>query len=55
MKNESQPSAFQKFDAAIRKIFTVSHGELKRREPEWKKQRKAKKLGARNTPPSPWT
>jgi hypothetical protein len=32
----------QKFDAALSKILSVSHDELKRREEEWKKQRKAK-------------
>jgi hypothetical protein len=34
---------FQRFDAAMSKILSVSHDELKRREEEWKKQRKAKR------------
>jgi len=33
---------FKKFDDAMTKILSVSHDELKRREEEWKKQRKAK-------------
>lgn len=36
-------SEFDKFDAALGKILSVSHKELQRREAEWKKQRKAKK------------
>ena len=34
---------FQKFDATVGKLLSVSHEELQRREAEWKKQRKAKK------------
>lgn len=34
---------FQKFDDAMRTIFSVSHDEFKRREAEWKKQRKVKR------------
>jgi len=34
---------FDRFDAALTKILSVSHEELKRREVEWKKQRKGKK------------
>jgi hypothetical protein len=40
-KNES--AEFQNFDSSIRKILSVSHDELKRRETKWKKRRKAKK------------
>jgi len=29
------PSEFQKFDAVLGKILSVSHDELKRREAEW--------------------
>lgn len=32
------------FDKAVTKILSVSHKELKRREVEWKKQRRAKKM-----------
>lgn len=31
------------FDKAVGKLLAVSHEELKRREGEWKKQRKRKK------------
>jgi hypothetical protein len=36
---ESEPD---RFEAALDKILSVSHEELKRREEEWKKQRKTK-------------
>jgi hypothetical protein len=42
---------FEKFDSAIKKILSVSHDELKRREKEWKKQR-AKKKRAKPSPAS---
>ena len=32
-------SEFEKFDATVRKVLSVSHEELKRREAEWKRQR----------------
>lgn len=40
MKNSTE---FEKFDTVVKKVLTVSHEELKRREAEWKKKRKAKK------------
>lgn len=36
-------SESERFDAAIRQIFSVSRTEFKRRENEWKKQKAAKK------------
>ncbi len=40
MKVESEPqSEAQKFDAAMRKILSVSKEELKKREKEWKRKR----------------
>jgi hypothetical protein len=42
---------FGKFDATMRKILSVSHEELKRREAKWKRQR-AKKKRARTSPAS---
>jgi len=38
---------FQRFDAAVSKVLSVSHDELVRREEEWKKQRKRKKRNAK--------
>jgi hypothetical protein len=38
-----EPSEAQKFDAGVRKILSVSHDELKRREERWKHERAAKK------------
>jgi hypothetical protein len=46
-----QLSEGQKFDAGMRKILSVSHDELKRREAAWQKERKkqrAKKKRAKN-------
>lgn len=40
MKKQSE---FEKFDAAMRKILSVSHEELKRRENKWRRQRRARK------------
>jgi hypothetical protein len=37
-----EKSDFQKFDAGVRKILSVSHDELKRREEEWKRKRATK-------------
>jgi hypothetical protein len=34
---------FERFDEAMKKLLSVSHADLKRREEEWKKQRKARK------------
>ena len=36
---------FDKFDAVMRKVLTVSHAELKRREEKWKRDRAKKKRG----------
>lgn len=44
---KSEPTESQRFDAALTKILSVSHDELKRREAEWKKQRKARKKRAK--------
>ncbi len=46
MKNDRtmrEESEFAKFDAVMRQILSVPHDELKRREAEWKKRRKAKR------------
>jgi len=34
---------FQKFDATVRKVLSVSHDELKRRERVWKRNRTRRK------------
>jgi hypothetical protein len=41
MKREQ--SEFEKFDAVMGKILSVSHDELKAREAQWKKDRKRTK------------
>ena len=46
-------SEFEKFDATVRKVLSVSHDELVRREKEWKRKRKlAKKKRAKTSPAS---
>jgi hypothetical protein len=40
---KSELTDFQKFDATVGKMLSVSHKEIQRREAEWKKQRKRKK------------
>lgn len=42
---------FDKFDGVMRKILSVSHDELKRREREWKRKR-ARKKRAKTSPAS---
>lgn len=45
--NEEAPSDFQKFDAVMRKILSVSKEELQKRERVWKRKReRAKKKRA---------
>jgi hypothetical protein len=34
---------FEKFDVTVRRVLSVSHDELKRREKEWKRKRARKK------------
>jgi len=41
----------ERFDATVRKVLSVSHDELVKREREWKRKRAAKKR-ARNPPAS---
>jgi hypothetical protein len=44
---------FEKFDATVRKVLSVSHDELVKREKEWKRKRKlAKKKRAKTSPAS---
>jgi hypothetical protein len=40
--NKEQSKEFQNFDATMRKILSVPHEELKRREAQWKIRRKAR-------------
>ncbi len=40
---------FEKFDATMRKVLSVSHDELQHREKEWKRKR-ARKKRARAAP-----
>jgi hypothetical protein len=37
---------FEKFDATVRKVLSVSHDELKRREKAWKRNRAKRKKRA---------
>jgi len=40
---------FDKFDAVMKKVLSVSHDELKRREREWKRKRAKKKRSKSST------
>jgi len=42
---------FDKFDATVRKVLSVSHDELQKREKEWKRKR-ARKKRAKTSPAS---
>ena len=49
---KSEPTEFEKFDAALGKALSISKAELLRREEEWKKQRRRKtraRTGKRQT------
>ena len=50
-KRNNEPSDAQKFDAVVRKILSVPHDELKKREKEWKRKR-ARKKRAKTSPAS---
>jgi hypothetical protein len=51
MKRERETPESRKFKAAMRTILSVSHDELKRREEEWKKNRKKRtKASASHAP-----
>jgi hypothetical protein len=50
MKMNSK-NEFTKFDDAMRKVLSVSHEELQKREKEWKRK-KAKKKRAKTSPAS---
>lgn len=41
-KQKKTLSESERFDAALTRVLSVSHEELKRREAEWRKERKAK-------------
>lgn len=43
---------FERFDATVRKVLSVSHDELIRREKEWKKQRRRTKQKRAKTSPA---
>jgi hypothetical protein len=42
-KKGAEPSEAQKFDATVRKILSVSHKELQKREKAWRRRREKKK------------
>ena len=47
------PSDIERFDAGVRKILSVSHDELKRREEQWKRDRQ--RAGKAKPGPKPKT
>ncbi len=42
-KINSEPSEAQKFDTVVRKILSVSHKELQKREKAWQRKRERKR------------
>lgn len=46
-------SEFEKFDTTVRKVLSVSHDELKRREAEWKRAHANRKAGRKRAKISP--
>lgn len=38
-----ETSEFEKFDATVKKVISVSHDEIRRREAAWKKKREKKR------------
>lgn len=40
---------FEKFDATVRKVLSVTRDELKQREAEWKRQHAGRKAGRKPT------
>jgi hypothetical protein len=50
-KEVNTASEFDKFDATVRKVLSVSREELQKREREWKRSR-AQKKRARTSPAS---
>jgi hypothetical protein len=49
----SENTEFAKFDAVVRKVFSVSHDEIVKREKEWKRKRqRAKQKRAKTLPAS---
>jgi len=51
MTPKTEPTDAERFDIGVRKILSVSHDELKRREDQWKRDRAAKKR-AKTSPAS---
>lgn len=47
----SSSSESERFDAAVRKLLSVSHEEIQRRDKEWRRQR-AQKKRAKTSPAS---
>ena len=53
MKQVSEPTEFSKFDAVVRKVFSVSHDEIVKREKAYQRKRKrAKGKRAKTSPAS---
>ena len=49
----TEPSEFQKFDSVVRKVFSVPHDEIVKREKQYQQKRKrAKQKRAKTSPAS---
>jgi len=47
-----EPTEFSKFDAIVRKVFSVSHDEIVKREKQYQRNRKRAKQKRAKTPAS---
>jgi U3 small nucleolar ribonucleoprotein component len=50
-KHMTNTNEAQKFDAAVRKLLSVSHEEIQKRDKEWRRKREKKKR-AKTSPAS---
>jgi len=51
MTKMNKDTEFSKFDTVVRKLLSVSHEEIQRRDKEWRRKR-AKKKRAKTSPSS---
>jgi hypothetical protein len=50
-REKPRPTDFEKFDAVVRRLLSVSHEEIQKRDKEWRRK-KAQKKRAKTSPAS---
>jgi U3 small nucleolar ribonucleoprotein component len=45
----TEPSDFEKFDVVVRRMLSVSHEEIQKRDKEWRRKRAKKKRAKSST------